>query len=125
MSKHILTRLLCTIALLSIVNAAEDDEHHIHKRSPDLPNGKGNFIVERFRKPDHIRNGILAKQKVFSKYKKLEGAAPSLIGKRSQDGRVTAVPQEYYSEYICNVTIGGQLMGMDLGMPGCISRSLL
>lgn len=116
MSRQILTQLLCAAALLSVATATGQDEHHIHKRSHDSPSVADNFIVERFRNPNHIRNGYLAKQQVLNKYKKLEGPAPHLLDKRSQTGQVTAIPQEYYSEYICNVTIGGQLMSMDLGM---------
>lgn len=116
MFKRILTQLLCAATLLNVVIAANHDEHHIHKRSHDPPSVEDNFVVERFRNPNHIRNGYLAKQQVLNKYKKLEGPAPHLLEKRSQTGQVTAIPQEYYSEYICNVTIGGQLMSMDIGM---------
>ncbi len=48
-------------------------------------------------------------------YKKYGGAAPEDVvsAAANNDGTVTASPEEYDSEYLCPVVIGGQTLNLD------------
>jgi len=83
--------------------------------------------VERQRNANHIRNGAMAKAKVMRKYSQPEDAGSYFrdigqrqmqrLAKRQQDqtGEVQATPEEYYSEYLVPVSIGGQTLMIDMG----------
>lgn len=101
---------------------------------PPVPTGGEAYTVKRIKNPDYIRNGPAAKEQVFSKYGWDSGATPSqtfarktasgvsqptALGKRQgQVGTAQAIPQQYYSEYLCQVEIGGQTLMIDFGMSG-------
>ena len=48
-------------------------------------------------------------------YKKYGGSAPEdvVVAAANNDGTVTATPEEYDSEYLCPVSIGGQTLNLD------------
>lgn len=48
-------------------------------------------------------------------YNKFKAAAPEDVvsAAANNDGTVTATPEEYDSEYLCPVTIGGQTLNLD------------
>ena len=84
-------------------------------------------MVERQRNANHVRNGAMAKAKVMRKYSKSETAGSYFhdigqiqmgrLAKRQQDqtGEVQATPEEYYSEYLVPISIGGQTLMIDMG----------
>ena len=52
---------------------------------------------------------------VLSTYKKFKATPPEdvVTAAANNDGTVTATPEEYDSEYLCPVTIGGQTLNLD------------
>ena len=52
---------------------------------------------------------------VLSTYKKFQATPPEdvVTAAANNDGTVTATPEEYDSEYLCPVTIGGQTLNLD------------
>lgn len=52
---------------------------------------------------------------VLSTYRKFKATAPKdvVAAAANNDGTVTASPEQYDSEYLCPVTIGGQTLNLD------------
>lgn len=124
-----LLRLFAIAACLGFTVVATDHGHlhaPLHARA-STDASDGSFVVERQRNANHIRNGAMAKAKVMRKYSKLETASSYFqeIGQRQmrrlakrqqgQTGEVQATPEEYYSEYLVPVSIGGQTLMIDMG----------
>ena len=124
---------LCGVASCLSFTVIATDHGHLHsplhsRASSDRPDGS--FVVERQRNANHIRNGAMAKAKVMRKYSQPEDAGSYFrdigqrqmqrLAKRQQDqtGEVQATPEEYYSEYLVPVSIGGQTLMIDMGKRG-------
>lgn len=50
---------------------------------------------------------------MWKAYQKFGVACPPDVKAAAADGSVTATPQQYDSEYLCPVTIGGQTLNLD------------
>jgi aspergillopepsin I len=50
---------------------------------------------------------------MYQAYQKFGVACPPDIKAAAADGSVTATPEQYDSEYLCPVTIGGQTLNLD------------
>ena len=46
-------------------------------------------------------------------YQKFGADVPASVAAAASDGSVTATPEQYDSEYLCPVTIGGQTLNLD------------
>ena len=89
-------------ALVSLVSAVPLD---LEKR------GAAFRLDQTVRKP-FILSGPAAMAKTYAKYGK---AVPEVIAAAAanNDGTVTADPEEYDSEYLCPVSVGGTTLNMD------------
>lgn len=108
-----------------------------HPAQPRWPPTSGRVdgqssTVKRLKNANFIRNGPAAKNQAFSKYGWDPNATPTStlarptanVGRRSagmrkrqgEVGTVQATPQQFYSEYLSPVTIGGQTLMIDFGM---------
>ena len=54
--------------------------------------------------------GAVALSKTYQKYK---ASVPADVAAAASSGSVVATPQQYDSEYLCPVTIGGQTLNLD------------
>jgi len=121
---------LCGVAACLWFTVIANEHGHLHsplhsRALSGVPDGS--FVVERQRNGNHIRNGAMAKGKVMRKYSKSETAGSYFhdigqkqmrrLAKRQQDqtGEVQATPEEYYSEYLVPISIGGQTLMIDMG----------
>lgn len=50
---------------------------------------------------------------MYNTYQKFRATCPPDIKAAAADGSVTATPEQYDSEYLCPVTIGGQTLNLD------------
>lgn len=89
-------------ALISFVSAIPLD---LEKR------GVAFTLNQSIQKP-FMLSGPSAMAKVYAKYGK-EVPAVIAAAAANNDGTVTASPEEYDSEYLCPVTIGGQTLQLD------------
>ena len=78
----------------------------------DLVKRGAAFKLDQTVQKPFILSGPAAMAKVYAKYGK---AVPDVIAAAAanNDGTVAANPEEYDSEYLCPVTIGGQTLNLD------------
>ncbi|KAL9611422.1 MAG: hypothetical protein Q9167_003928 [Letrouitia subvulpina] len=78
----------------------------------DIRAAKGDFIVHQTVRKPFIKSGPAALLSTYSKY---NATPPEDVVKAAaaNDGTVTTTPEEYDSEYLTPVTIGGQTLNLD------------
>lgn len=76
------------------------------------PRGSATFSIQQSVRKPVLLSGPAQLASTYTKYKK---AAPEDVkaAAAANDGTVTASPEEYDSEYLCPVTIGGQTLNLD------------
>jgi aspergillopepsin I len=104
----LLQLVLAAATLVSLTEALPTTESHV-----------GSFSVKQVKNPNFKRSGVDAFAHAFHKYGKempsyLKEALASKSSKDGNDGSVTATPSDQYdSEYLCPVSIGGQTLNLD------------
>jgi len=146
MAKALVNRLLCAVLLINLGDATRIPNIPVHQQrwpagnshkalwdQPPVPTDNGeSFKVKRVKNPNYVRNGPAAKEQAFSKYgwdinatpthtlaRRTANVGPEATGMRKRQGQVgtvQAIPELYYSEYLCPVSIGGQTLMVDFGM---------
>lgn len=78
----------------------------------DIRAAKGDFIVHQTVRKPFIKSGPAA---LLSTYGKYNATPPEDVVKAAvaNDGTVTTTPEQYDSEYLTPVTIGGQTLNLD------------
>ena len=78
----------------------------------DLEKRGASFKLDQTVRKPFILSGPAAMAKVYAKYGK---PVPAVIAAAAanNDGTVTADPEEYDSEYLCPVTVGGTTLNLD------------
>ena len=92
-------------ALLSLASAIPADYSPVEKRGVA-------FRVDQTVAKSYILSGPASVAKVYGKYGK-QAPADVVSAAANNDGTVTASPEEYDSEYLCPVTVGGQTLNLD------------
>ena len=102
---HFLTKISAASALVSLAQALPSEYAPVEKRGLA-------FKVDQTVAKSRILSGPAAMAKVYGKYNK---PAPEDVksAAANNDGTVTASPEQYDSEYLCPVTIGGQTLNLD------------
>lgn len=76
--------------------------------APQVPTRKGFTLSQSIEKA--YQAGPVLLQNTFLKY---NVAVPTDVQAAASNGSVTATPEQYDSEYLCPVTIGGQTLNLD------------
>lgn len=99
------SKLGAASALVALTSATPVDYEPLDKR------GMAFKLDQSIPKP-FMLSGPASVLKVYNKYK---AAAPEDVvsAAANNDGTVTATPEEYDSEYLCPVVIGGQTLNLD------------
>ena len=86
--------------------------HFVSTSPVDLQPKAGNFIVQQTTPKPSKKSGPAA---ILSTYGKYNASAPEDVIKAAtaNDGKVSANPTQYDSEYLSPVTIGGQTLNLD------------
>ena len=102
---HFLSKFSAASVLISLASAVPADYLPVEKR------GVAFRIDQTVPKP-HILSGPASMARVYGKFGR---AAPADVvsAAANNDGTVTATPEQYDSEYLCPVTIGGQIVNLD------------
>lgn len=91
--------VLASVALMSLATASPFDKR------------VETFTVEQKLNTKFVRNGPAAYAKAYKKFGK---PLPKDLAAATDDGTVTASPEDAYdSEYLCPVTVGGQTLNLD------------
>lgn len=98
---HSLTALLAVSALAGTALARPAPV-------PEVPTRKGFTINQSVAKP--FQAGPVVLQRAYRKYNR---AVPDAVSRAAQDGTVSATPEQFDSEYLSPVTIGGQTLNLD------------
>lgn len=100
-----LSKLGAASALLALTSASPVDYEPLEKR------GAAFKLNQSIRK--HFM--LSGPSSVLSTYRKFKATAPADVvsAAANNDGTVTASPEQYDSEYLCPVTIGGQTLNLD------------
>ena len=93
-------QLTAALSLIVLTNA-----------SPIEPRGLAFTVEQTIAKP-FIKSGPAAMAATYAKYGK-EAPADVSAAAANNDGTVTATPEQYDSEYLCPVSIGGQTLNLD------------
>lgn len=94
------TYLNAALALVALTDA-----------SPIEPRGLAFTVLQTIAKP-FIKSGPAAMAATYEKFHKQAPADVSAAA-ANNDGTVTATPEQYDSEYLCPVSIGGQTLNLD------------
>lgn len=97
---HSLTSLTAVAALLAVGAAAPTAQ------------GKGFSVEQVVKNPGFILSGPAANARTFMKFNKKMPAHISLAA-QSSPGTVPANPEQFDSEYLCPVTLGGYTLNLD------------
>jgi hypothetical protein len=73
----------------------------------------GSFRVDQVATGTVVKNGAVALQKVLQKYNKAVPTNVAAAAAAAVSGTVAADPEQYDSEYLCPVNVGGTLMNLD------------
>lgn len=76
--------------------------------APEVPTRKGFTINQSVPKP--FQAGPVVLQRAYRKYNR---AVPEDVSRAAQDGTVSATPEQFDSEYLSPVSIGGQTVNLD------------
>lgn len=76
--------------------------------APEVTTRKGFTINQSIPKP--FQAGPVVLQRAYRKYNR---AVPEDVTRAAQDGTVSATPEQFDSEYLSPVTIGGQTVNLD------------
>ncbi len=102
---HFISKVGAASALISLASAIPADYSPVEKRGVT-------FTVDQSVPKPHILSGPAAMAKVYGKFKK-EAPADVKAAAANNDGTVTANPEQYDSEYLCPVSVGGQTLNLD------------
>lgn len=102
---HFISKVSAASALVSLASAIPADYSPVETRGAA-------FTVHQTVAKSHILSGPAALAKVYGKYGKTAPADVKAAA-ASNDGTVTASPEQYDSEYLCPVSIGGQTLNLD------------
>ena len=102
---HFITKVGAASALVSLVSAIPAEYSPVEKRGVA-------FTVHQTVAKTHILSGPAQNAKVYGKFGK-EAPADVKAAAANNDGTVTATPEQYDSEYLCPVSIGGQTLNLD------------
>ena len=102
---HFISTAGAASALFSLASAIPAEYSPVEKRGVA-------FKVDQTVAKSFILSGPASIAKVYGKFGK---AAPADVvsAAANNDGTVTASPEQYDSEYLCPVTIGGQTLNLD------------
>jgi aspergillopepsin I len=75
---------------------------------PEVPTRKGFTINQSVPKP--FQAGPVVLQRAYRKFNR---AVPEDVSRAAQDGTVSATPEQFDSEYLSPVSIGGQTVNLD------------
>jgi hypothetical protein len=70
----------------------------------------GTFQIKQVQGGQTLKVGPVALQKAYQKFSK---AVPTSVAAAAQSGAVSATPEQYDSEYLCPVTVGGSQLNLD------------
>ena len=102
---HFLSKAGVASALISLTSAVPADYSPVEKRGVA-------FRVDQTVAKTKILSGPASMAKVYGKFGK-EAPADVQSAAANNDGTVTASPEQYDSEYLCPVSIGGQTLNLD------------
>ncbi len=102
---HFIAKIGVASALANLASAIPADYSPVEKRGLA-------FTVDETIAKSFILSGPASVAKVYGKYGK---KAPKDVtaAAANNDGTVTASPEQYDSEYLCPVSIGGQILNLD------------
>lgn len=98
-------RIGAVSALVTLASAIPADYSPVEKRGVA-------FTVDQTVAKPFILSGPASLAKAYAKYGK-NAPADVTAAAANNDGTVTASPEQYDSEYLCPVTIGGQTLNLD------------
>jgi hypothetical protein len=78
-----------------------------------LEKRSGAFRLDQVATGAVVKNGAVALQKVLQKYNKAVPTSVASAAAAAVSGSVAADPEQYDSEYLCPVNVGGTLMNLD------------
>jgi hypothetical protein len=73
---------------------------------------RSTFTIPAIRNKNYVRNGTAALLKAYAKYNLKPTQPDSVLGRR-QDGSVAATPAAQDVEYLCPVSIGGEILNLN------------
>lgn len=102
---HFIAKLAASSALATLASAIPADYSPVEKRGLA-------FRVDQSVAKSLILSGPASVAKTYGKYGK-PAPADVAAAAANNDGTVTATPEQYDSEYLCPVSIGGQILNLD------------